>query len=155
MCAPASQAPVERLFSISGHILSQRRLRTTDKNFENILFANVNYEVFDAELRKRKQPDSDDNNQWWSNEINAKCLHCTAELIRTFSGSENPEHPERTRTNSGSRIRSEYFFSFGVRSELADSVVRKIPNPEKIYRWIKLNIFHLKLYQARPEIHSG
>ena len=61
LCAPASQAPVERLFSISGHILSQRRLRTTDKNFENILFANVNYEVFDAELRKRKQPDSDDD----------------------------------------------------------------------------------------------
>ena len=60
LCAPASQAPVERLFSISGHILSQRRLRTSDKNFENILFANVNFEVFDAELRKRKQPDSDD-----------------------------------------------------------------------------------------------
>ena len=54
---------VKRLFSISGHILSQRRLRTTNQNFENILFANVNYEVFDAELRKRKQPDSDDNNQ--------------------------------------------------------------------------------------------
>ena len=46
---------MERLFSISGHILSQRRLRTSDKNFENILFANVNFEVFDAELRKRKQ----------------------------------------------------------------------------------------------------
>ena len=63
LCAPASQAPIERLFSIFGHILSQRRLRTTDKNFENFLFAYVNYEVFDAELRKRKQPDSDDNNQ--------------------------------------------------------------------------------------------
>ena len=61
LCAPASQAPVERLFSICGHILSQRRLRTSDKNFENILFANVNFEVFDAELRKRKQPDSDDD----------------------------------------------------------------------------------------------
>ena len=60
-CAPASQAPVERLFSISGHILSQRRLRTSDKNFENILFANVNSEVFDAELRKRKQPERDDD----------------------------------------------------------------------------------------------
>ena len=63
LCAPASQAPVERLFSISGHILSQRRLRMTDKKFGNILFANVNYEVFDAELCKRKQPDSDANNQ--------------------------------------------------------------------------------------------
>ena len=61
LCAPASQPPVERLFSISGHILSQRRLRTSDKNFENILFANVNFEVFDAELRKRKQPNSDDD----------------------------------------------------------------------------------------------
>ena len=64
-------------FQFSEHILSQRRLRTTDKNFGNILFVNVNYEVFDAELRKRKQPDSDDNNQRWSNEINAKCLYCT------------------------------------------------------------------------------
>ena len=59
LCAPASQAPVERLFSISGHILSQRRLRTNDRNFENVLLANVNYGVFDMELRKRKQPDSD------------------------------------------------------------------------------------------------
>ena len=31
------------------------------ENFENILFANVNFEVFDAELRKRKQADSDDD----------------------------------------------------------------------------------------------
>ena len=61
LCAPASQAPMERLYSISGHVLSQRRLRTSDRNFENILFANVNFEVFDAELRKRKQPDSDDD----------------------------------------------------------------------------------------------
>ena len=63
ICAPANQAPVERLFSISGHILSQRRLRTSDKNFENILFAKVNFEVFDAELRKRKQPKRDDDDE--------------------------------------------------------------------------------------------
>ena len=71
LCAPASQPPVERLFSISGHILSQRRLRTSDKNFENILFANVNFEVFDAELRKPKQPDRDDDdaNEWWNKSI--------------------------------------------------------------------------------------
>ena len=71
LCAPASQAPVERLFSISGHILSQRRLRTSDKNSENILFANVNFEVLDAELCKQKQPDSDDDdvNEWWNKSI--------------------------------------------------------------------------------------
>ena len=57
-----SHQQVKRLFSISGHILSQRRLKTTDKNFKNILFAKVNYEVFDAELRKRKQLDNDGNN---------------------------------------------------------------------------------------------
>ena len=69
LCAPASQAPVERLFSISGHILNQRRLRTNDRNFENVLFANVNYNVFDMELRKWKQPDSDSDNQWWSKDL--------------------------------------------------------------------------------------
>ena len=65
------QDPVERLFSISGHILSQRRLKTSDKNFENILFAKVNFDVFDAELRKRKQPDSDDDDadEWWNKSI--------------------------------------------------------------------------------------
>ena len=57
------QAPVERLFSISGHILSQRRLGTNDRNFENVLFANVNYDIFNKELRKRKHPNSDNNNQ--------------------------------------------------------------------------------------------
>ena len=34
-------------------------VRCKFENFENILFENVNFEVFDAELRKRKQPDSD------------------------------------------------------------------------------------------------
>lgn len=61
LCAPASQGAVERLFSIAGYILSQRRLRTNDRNFENILFANVNFDIFDIELRKRKQCDGDDN----------------------------------------------------------------------------------------------
>ena len=65
-CAPGSQDPVERLFSIFGYILSQRRLRNSDKNFEDILFANVNFEVFDAELRKRKQPEWDDDDEWFS-----------------------------------------------------------------------------------------
>ena len=63
LCARASQAPIESLFSISGHILGQRRLRANDGNFENVLFANVKYDIFDIELRKRKQPDSDSDNQ--------------------------------------------------------------------------------------------
>ena len=36
-------------------------LKTSDNNFENILFANVNFELFDRALRTRKQPDSGDN----------------------------------------------------------------------------------------------
>ena len=32
------------------------------RNFENVLFANVNYDIFNMELRKRKQPDSDNDN---------------------------------------------------------------------------------------------
>ena len=61
LCAPASQAPAERLFSISGLLLSRWRRKTSDNNFENILFANVNFETFDTALRKRKQPDGGDN----------------------------------------------------------------------------------------------
>ena len=36
-------------------------VRCKFENFENILFANVNFKVFDAVLRKRKQPDNDDD----------------------------------------------------------------------------------------------
>ena len=43
--APASTAAVERIFSIAGYILSPRRLRTSDFNFENLLFANLNRKV--------------------------------------------------------------------------------------------------------------
>ena len=41
-CAPGSTAAVERIFSIAGYILSQRRTRINDDNFQNQLFANVN-----------------------------------------------------------------------------------------------------------------
>ena len=46
-------------------------MRYKFENFENILFANVNFEVFDAELRKRKQPDSDDDDadERWNKSI--------------------------------------------------------------------------------------
>ena len=44
-CAPDSTAAVERIFSIAGYILSQRRTRLTDSNFENQLFANVNFDI--------------------------------------------------------------------------------------------------------------
>ena len=44
-CAPGRTAAVERIFSIAGYILSQRRNRLTDSNFENQLFANVNFGI--------------------------------------------------------------------------------------------------------------
>ena len=43
-CAPGSTAAVERIFSIAGYILSQHRT-ITDCNFENQLFANVNFDT--------------------------------------------------------------------------------------------------------------
>ena len=45
LCAPGSTAAVERIFSIAGYILSQRRTRITDDNFQNQLFANVNSDL--------------------------------------------------------------------------------------------------------------
>ena len=60
---PQARLQWNALSQISGHILSQRRLRTSSKNFENILFANVNFKVFDAELRKRKQSERDDDDE--------------------------------------------------------------------------------------------
>ena len=36
-------------------------LKTSDNNFENISFANVNFERFGIALRTRKQPDSGHN----------------------------------------------------------------------------------------------
>ena len=40
-CSPGRAAAVKRIFSIAGYILSQRRTRITDDNFQNQLFANV------------------------------------------------------------------------------------------------------------------
>ena len=45
-------------------VLNPRRwrvLKQVTTNFENISFANVNFELFDIALRTRKQPDSGDN----------------------------------------------------------------------------------------------
>ena len=53
MCAPASTAAVERLFSIAGYILSSHRTRLTDESFESFLFANVNFELYDVAIGKK------------------------------------------------------------------------------------------------------
>ena len=43
-CTPGSTAAGERIFSIAGYILSQRRNRLT-ASFENQLFANVSFDI--------------------------------------------------------------------------------------------------------------
>ena len=56
--APASTAAVERIFSIPGYILSPRRLRTSDFNFENLLFANLNCNVLGIASSKNLKLDN-------------------------------------------------------------------------------------------------
>ena len=51
--APGSTAGIERIFSVAGYILSDRRTRTSDDNFENQLFANVNLDLSESRLRKK------------------------------------------------------------------------------------------------------
>ena len=53
LCAPASTACVERLFSVAGCILTARRMSLTDDNFENQLFLSVNDGVLDVQQTKR------------------------------------------------------------------------------------------------------
>ena len=53
-CVPATSAGVERLFSISGFIFGSRRLRLTDKNFEDQIFTHSNADLLDAVCRNRK-----------------------------------------------------------------------------------------------------
>ena len=43
--APGSTTGIERIFSVAGYILRDRRTRTSDDNFENQLFANVNLDL--------------------------------------------------------------------------------------------------------------
>ena len=42
LCAPGSTSAVERAFSVAGYILSSRRIKTSDENFESQLFSNLN-----------------------------------------------------------------------------------------------------------------
>ena len=51
--APGSTAGIERIFSVAGYILSERRTRTSDENFENQLFANVNLDLCEGNVRKK------------------------------------------------------------------------------------------------------
>ena len=56
-CAPASTAGVERLFSVAGYLLSNRRTNLTDSNFDKLLFGHVNFDLCDHVSRKRKALD--------------------------------------------------------------------------------------------------
>ena len=48
-CAPASTAGVERFFSVAGHILGIRRTRLSNENYESMLFAKVNFDLYDTQ----------------------------------------------------------------------------------------------------------
>ena len=52
--APESTAGIERIFSVADYILSERRNRTSDENFESQLFANVNIDLPLSGVRKLK-----------------------------------------------------------------------------------------------------
>ena len=51
--APESTAGIERIFSVAGYILIERRNRTFDENFENQFFANVNIDLPLSGVRKK------------------------------------------------------------------------------------------------------
>ena len=51
--APGSTGDIERIFSVAGYILSERRSRISDENFENQLFANVKIDLPLSDVRKK------------------------------------------------------------------------------------------------------
>ena len=51
--APESTVGIKRIFSMAGYILSERRNRTSDENFKNQLFANVNIDLPLSGVRKK------------------------------------------------------------------------------------------------------
>ena len=56
-CVPGTTAGVERLFSIAGFVLSNRRLSLTDANFHNHVFAHCNLGLGGNDQSKRKFDD--------------------------------------------------------------------------------------------------
>ena len=56
-CVPGTTAGVERLFSIAGFVLSNRRLSLTDANFHNHVFAHCNFGLAASDQSKRKFDD--------------------------------------------------------------------------------------------------
>ena len=52
-CVPGTTAGVERLFNISGYIFSNKRMRLTDRNFEDQVFTHCNSDLLGSVGRKR------------------------------------------------------------------------------------------------------
>ena len=48
-CAAATNAGVERFFSLAGHISGIRRTRLSNENYESMLFAKVNFDLYDTQ----------------------------------------------------------------------------------------------------------
>ena len=61
--------------------------------------------------------------------------YCKSEALRTFRVRESRTNPKRIPKSSGSGVRSEGFFSVGIRSEVVQfgrSENPEFPNPENI-----------------------
>ncbi len=54
-CATATTAGVERIFNISGILLGPKRQKSSDQNFESLFFGNINSDLIDCTLPKKRK----------------------------------------------------------------------------------------------------
>ena len=58
LCIPATSAPAERLFSVTGVILYQRRARITDDNTAETIYLHQNLPIIDKKITEKEEKSS-------------------------------------------------------------------------------------------------
>ena len=58
LCIPATSTPAERLFSVTGVILSQRRARITDDNTTETIYLRQNLPIIDKKITEKEEKSS-------------------------------------------------------------------------------------------------